>query len=151
MQQFFFLLVMSLFMNTCSTTKEMPSTKEVSKIEIESPRVNNNHSKTDLISQKWLLIKTKDPYNKGAFSMQEKENPKTLEFSKDGTYIEKDPWQENKGSWFFNEDETKMSMNLSERGEANYRWSIIKLTQEEMILGIQGRHGTVEHYYLPSK
>ena len=115
-----------------------------------------SQSKSKLLCTKWSLIKTVDPYQGGTENVRDSSNWKTIEFTTEGIYMENDPWNKAMGLWKFNSDESKLGLletenngQKFEKGDevTDFRWQIFELSKDQIILGIQGRHGIVKHYY----
>ena len=118
-----------------------------------------SQNKTNMLCQKWTLIKSVDPYQGGTENLRDSTNWKSIEFIKNGDYKESDPWNKVIGVWKFNEDESKFGIKELARNDneitkdkiiSDFRWNILELDNSHMVLGIQGIHGIVKYYYVKS-
>ena len=115
-----------------------------------------SQNKTEFLCQKWILIKSVDPYQKGSENVRDSVNWKSIEFFINGDYKESDPWNNVFGKWKYNDDESRLGIKVLKRNDteiskddavSDFRWRIIELDDSHVVLGIQGRHGMVKYYY----
>lgn len=108
----------------------------------------------------WHFSKNFDPYNGGITTPADPENPVSLEFNADGTFIETEGKIQNKGKWIIEKRNQKLALIYTNQGnfqipesqqKINLEYQIRKNTPDTLCLAIQGRHGFVEKYYVKSK
>lgn len=112
----------------------------------------------------WSLQYIKDPYTQMLPESQRPApmkqspyagNPHYLLFCRNGDFVEKDTMNYAKGTWDLNLSGERLRLNYEQRNgreilnEQNplFRWEIQRINADSMILGIQGRHGIVQHIY----
>jgi len=107
---------------------------------------------------KWKWKSTVDPFDKSNKRLAEVEGQEYLAINEDGTFIEWSKEQSKNGIWILNKKQTAIALvygqdkkRLNKMASSlltyEYRHRIKKLDQEELILGVQGRHGIVETSY----
>jgi hypothetical protein len=115
--------------------------------------------------QEWIKVAWHDPYN-DQINHDKKEHigstdtlnyPYTIQFWENGEYVRIDKWNHYSGKWKWNQDSTKLGMNLLKANDkiyndstiTEYRHYIYLLTKDSLIMGWQGRHGMVREFYIP--
>lgn len=110
----------------------------------------------DLICHEWSLEKSIDPYAGGVETVNDEDNFKRIIFDCNKTYVEIDTDNEVYGKWGFNKEENALGLKiLIQNGTAfstdtivdDFRWKIVELNSEILVLGVQGRHGVVKYHY----
>lgn len=112
--------------------------------------------RTAMFCQKWAFVSSEDPYQGGTIGTPDPANIQYRVFEADGTYEEYDNDNFGVGRWAFNEDSTRVGTvfekyNGQTTGQdltvTDFRWQILELTKNKLVLSIQGRHGFVKHEY----
>lgn len=111
---------------------------------------------------RWVLHSTFDPYQRGTYYMEDQGNPEVLELASTGIFHQYDSAQQSYGQWFMNPADSTMSFRYEIRnnkliagedpkasGRQQYR--LMKMTEDSLILEVQGRHGMLVITYLPVK
>ncbi len=94
--------------------------------------------------------------------MEDQGNPEVLELASTGIFHQYDSAQQSYGQWFMNPADSTMSFRYEIRnnkliagedpkasGRQQYR--LMKMTEDSLILEVQGRHGMLVITYLPVK
>lgn len=113
---------------------------------------------TYLVSE-WNWVHTVDPYDGGKDYDTSEDAYRSLDLADDGTFTEISKEQVQEGIWMLNKEkdalaliygkEQKASVDLRRRiAPHKYRYKLKKLTQDSLILAVQGRHGYVIETYL---
>ena len=105
----------------------------------------------------WKLIQSRDPYMGGQVYIQDPGNPQYILMHRNGAFKEHDNVNVSFGNWYTNKEKNRLALvyyiqnGLSvpdERQIIDYRYEIQKVSQDSLILGIQGRHGIVKKIYI---
>lgn len=110
--------------------------------------------------QKWVLHSTFDPYQRGTYYLGDHSNPEMLELASDGIFHQYDSVQQSYGQWFMNAADSSMSFRYEIRNNklltssdpeasGRQRYKLMKMSQDSLILEVQGRHGMLVITYLP--
>lgn len=98
-----------------------------------------------------------DPYLSVPQKAETKEKPKYLILHTAGTFLEYDAFNRNQGSWYVNKDKERLKLVYEvENGmeippasqDSSFRYQLVKLSQDSLVIGKQGRHGIVQYTYL---
>jgi hypothetical protein len=115
---------------------------------------------TTILCQKWEFVSSLDPYQGGTIGTADPDNKQYRIFEVNGNYEEYDNDNSGVGRWAFNADSTHLGTvfekyNGEPTGQSleitDFRWKILELTADKLVLSIQGRHGFVEHEYKSTK
>lgn len=106
----------------------------------------------------WVQVGSNDPYNGSEVQKVDTvKYKKTIKFSSDGFYYEKDTWNNVNGKWKCNLRCSRIGMNIlksndqtfEDRPVEEYSMEIFELSENSLIIGQQGRHGICKDYYVP--
>ncbi|GAB4403034.1 MAG: hypothetical protein OHK0039_01660 [Bacteroidia bacterium] len=109
-----------------------------------------------LLIREWAWVKSYDPYAGGQTTAADKQETRQLAFRADGRLIETTPDQTRQGFWLIDDDGKALALIFSAADQAparqdlrswDYRHHIRTLTQQELVLEWQGRHGYVVEWY----
>lgn len=108
----------------------------------------------DLLRE-WQWVKTYDPYDGGHMRVATEAEARFLEFRADGTLHERQDGVLREGYWRMDPEGEALALQAGAgagppRGNLRaweYRHEIVRLTETELILAWQGRHGKVQEWY----
>lgn len=98
-----------------------------------------------------------DPYLSVPRKAETEEKPKYLILHTSGTFLEYDAFNQNQGRWYVNKTKERLKLVYEvENGieipptsqDSSFRYQLVKLSQDSLVIGKQGRHGIVQYTYL---
>jgi hypothetical protein len=146
------LAIISLLLFTAATCQEV-SDKALGKR--KAARVLMQFAAEDTLT--WRLVQVYDPYQQNTYSPGDEGNPSFLRITRKGKFAEYDTLNYREGRWFLDTTRTKIRLAYThenktkiERADRDpyFRFQLVKLTKDSLVLGVQGRHGIVERTYL---
>lgn len=111
-------------------------------------------------SLEWRLEQIYDPYNGGTTYQSDSLNPSFLSLNRKGKFAEYDTLNRREGKWYFHEDSTRIRLAYTQENgtkiirserDPDFRYVLKTLTEDSLVLAIQGRHGMVERIYIRTK
>lgn len=108
------------------------------------------------LTQKWQFVNSIDLYNGGVWYNADSINQKFIVFNLSGEYLEYDNDNTRNGYWQLNDDSTRFGIRFSNSNSiqqsiiepiTDFRWIIYEVDENNLIIGIQGRHGIVKYTY----
>ncbi|RMG67534.1 MAG: hypothetical protein D6722_13000 [Bacteroidetes bacterium] len=106
--------------------------------------------------QTWRWVQTYDPYESGHMIQATDTAARYLAFRPDGTLLEQTPAQRRQGQWRHDAQQDALALLFGTVAQGRpaatlrpwqYRHEIIHLTDGELVLAWQGRHGKVQEWY----
>ena len=108
--------------------------------------------------EKWNWAHSYDPYDEGKNYEASASDYKALSFNEDGTFEEISTEEVKEGVWMLNKQKDALALVYG-KGKVSgdlrrqlapykYRYKLKKLTDDSLVMAIQGRHGFVIETYL---
>ena len=111
-------------------------------------------NKADLLYGEWIQFGFKPNSSKEIKILKDDCSKKKAEFKTDGTYIEDMYCLKSNGYWEFNNDSTKLGVQLTEfngqvigkKSTPTFRTLVIKLTPDTLVYGLEAYYGNERVY-----
>ncbi len=112
---------------------------------------------TTQLSQTWVKVGQNDPYDGDIITIVDTTiNRVTLQFMNNQGFLIIDNSNRKSGKWKWNEDSTKIGTCFLKINDqifedspiTDFRMYISLLTNDSLIIGVQGRHGIVRDFFI---
>lgn len=107
---------------------------------------------------RYQLMQIYDPYKEKAAIMNQAQNTSYLDlYTSSGAFSEYDSLNQSSGLWYINKlkDRLKLVYQIENgdsvpvaRQDTSFRYQLVKLSNDSLVIGKQGRHGIVQYTYL---
>ncbi|MFK7920930.1 MAG: hypothetical protein AB8H47_03190 [Bacteroidia bacterium] len=106
---------------------------------------------------RYQLMLVYDPYKDKPVMMNQPQNTSFLDLYTSGAFNEYDSINQSSGLWFINkpQDRLKLVYQIENgdsvpvaRQDTSFRYQLVKLSNDSLVIGKQGRHGIVQYTYL---